>query len=150
MTVEKAGEKWGYGKSQIERLRQLCLSMPDKFPLVAGHVTIPEGSPKIFVPDKRSKKGRGYFYRYLFDAIGTDSLLFAESIGITDTDKEAHLRELFENKEIKRKDPQSTSWETIDFMIPRNRLWGKKSSQEKRSYISELISKLGIARHQNE
>ena len=131
MTVEKASEKWGYGKSQIERLRQLCLSMQDKFPLVAGHVTIPDGMPKIFVPDKRSRRSRGYFYRYLLDAIGIDSLLLAESIGITDTDKEAHLRELLENKEIKRKDKLSTSWETIDFMIPRNRLWGKNLLRKK-------------------
>ena len=147
MTVEKAGEKWSYSKSQVKSLRHLFLSMPDKFPRVAGHVTIPDESPKIFVPDKRSKKSRGYFYRYILDAIGIDSLLLAESIGITDTDMEAHLRELFEGKEIKRKDPQSTSWETIDFMIPWNRLWGKKSSQEKRSYISELFGKLGIAKH---
>ena len=139
MTVERAGNLWGYGPSQIKRLRKLCLTMSDRFPIVAGHITIPENAPKIFVPDERSKKGRNYFIRYLLDAIGTDSLLYPESIGITREDKEAHLRALLANHEIERKNPESTSWETTDFMIPRSRFWGRKSAAEKRSYISKLI-----------
>lgn len=148
MTVEKAGEKWGYGKSQTKRLKALCLSMPERFPLIAGHLTIPEDSPKIFVPDKRSRKARGYYYRYLLDAIGTASLLLPDSIGITENDQKAYLKELLENKEIKRKDACSSSWETTDFLIPRNVIWGKKSSREKRWYISDLIGRLKHAKHQ--
>jgi len=87
MTVEEAGRRWGYGPNQVKRLKALCLSLPERFPLVAGHVTIPDDSYKIFVPDGRSKNARGYFYRYILDAIGTDSLLYPESIGITAADK---------------------------------------------------------------
>lgn len=146
MTVEKAGEKWGYSKSQIKRLMQLCSSIPERFPRVGGHVTIPNDSPKIFLPDKRSKNSRGYFYRYIFDAIGTDSLLYPESIGISDTDLSAHLRALLENHEIERKDARSSSWNTTDFMIPRNGIWCKKTSVEKRQYLKELLEKLSIGK----
>lgn len=142
MTVERAGKLWEYGPSQIKRLRKLCLSMPGRFPLVAGHITIPDNTPKIFVPDGRSKKSRNYFIRYLLDAIGTDSLLYPESIGITEADEEAHLKALLDNHEIERKSPNSTSWETVDFMIPRSKIWGRKTAGEKRNYISNLIESL--------
>ena len=151
MTAEEAGRRWGYGPNQIKRLKTMCLSMPKRFPLVAGHVAISDDSPKIFVPDGRSRNARGYFYRYILDAIGTDSLLYPESIGITADDMRAHLNALLNNNEIERKDPEAVSWETIDFMIPRGGNWDKKSSTEKRSYLSELLDKVaGLAKKSKE
>lgn len=139
MTVQEAGKKWGYSRNHTERLRKMLLEMPEKYPLVAGHLVIPDESPKIFVPDNRSRNTKGYVYRFILDAIGINSLLYPETIGINDDILKASLEELLDNNEIRRVNKDSSTWETTDFILCRNRIWAKKSAEEKRKYVAELI-----------
>ena len=139
MTVQKAGELWKYNNGQIKRLRKMLSEMPERYPRVLGHICIPEDSPKIFVPDYRSKKNKGYAYRYILDAIGTHSLLYPETIGINDEDLQACLEELLDNHEIRRKRANTTTWNTTDFIVCRKRVWVAKSAHEKRKYVADLL-----------
>ena len=139
MTVTRAGEIWNYSKSETERLNKMLSEMPERFPRVAGHITIPDDSPKIFVPDYRSRNNKGYAYRYILNAIGTNCLIYPETIGINDAILRAYLEELLEHNEIRRVDPQSESWNTTDFIVRRNRLWVRKTSEEQRKYVAKLV-----------
>lgn len=51
----------------------------------------------------------------------------------------AYLEELLEHNEIRRVDPQSESWNTTDFIVRRNRLWVRKTSEEQRKYVAKLV-----------